>query len=731
MHKGFIILIFICNLLIASEIDQDSLWKEVKTIKSDQQFDFLIDFCNDNYISNPHKSLIYAKLAYKIAKKKRNYENKFKALNYIGLSEKILGNYQSAIKYHKESLEIIKKLDDEQLKAIALTNIAINMESIEEFEQAIYKYFEVLEITQKLGLTDKIILTYNNIGRVYFQKGDYEKALEYTLLNLKLAENSENKNENLAQAYDGVGIIYFNLSKFLKAEEYFRKSLELRIKLGNKRMISNSYNNISTILAEQEKYDEALVFLEKSVKIRKDLKLMSGVASTFNNMGEIYKIKKKYDKALEYYEKSLEIKRKFGNEKDLVPTKMSIGDLYDKTGDSKKCIGIYKDCLKISFENNYHHLLVQIYFNLSRFYAKQNNFIEAYHFQEKFSTLNDSLYSEESQLKIAELELQYETEKKERQIEFLTKEKEKQKIIKKFLILILIIIFAGLTLLYILYSQKKKEILFRKKIEKQIRDLNKNLEKRVQEELNKRNQQQVLLMQKSKLEALGRLSAGIAHEVNQPIARLSLGLDNILVRKSMQKLDDNYLETKLNSLFSDIERIKKLLDHIRIFSRDQSKNIPEKLDINQVINNAVMMIKTQYKNHNVEIKFDLTEPIPKIWGNKFRLEQVVMNLLANAKDAVEEKYSIDNYNEKEIIIRTYFDEDKIIFEVKDTGIGISSEEQEKIFDPFFTTKEPDKGTGLGLSISYGIIQEMGGEIEVESKKNEFTILRVIFKVEKY
>jgi len=261
-----------------------------------------------------------------------------------------------------------------------------------------------------------------------------------------------------------------------------------------------------------------------------------------------------------------------------------------------------------------------------------------------------------------------------------------------------------------------------RKVEEEIKELNRRLEARVKEELNKRIEQQQLLIQKSKLESLGKLAAGIAHEINQPLAGISMAMDNILFKLSMDKCSKDYLDKKINSVFNDIDRIRHIIEHVRTFSRDQKSILMEKIDINETIRKALSMVQTQYKNHNIEVILDFKDRLGFAIGNKFKLEQVTLNLLNNAKDAVEDREDAGNEinYKKQIKIKTFSNPDKIFIEIEDNGTGIPQENLDNIFDPFFTTKEPEKGTGLGLSIIYGIIQEMKGEIAVISEKNKFT-----------
>lgn len=267
----------------------------------------------------------------------------------------------------------------------------------------------------------------------------------------------------------------------------------------------------------------------------------------------------------------------------------------------------------------------------------------------------------------------------------------------------------------------------RKETANQLAELNQHLEKRVQEELKKIEVQRQLLIQKSKLESLGELAAGIAHEINQPLGGISMTLDNMLIKINNKSYTHEYLSAKISQTFEDIERIKTIIDHIRSFSRDQENLEVGKVDVRKVIHNALSMINTQYTNHNINFILDLKESNNYILGNQYRLEQVLLNLLSNAKHAVDQKKQKlgehVSYN-KRIQISSSSRDKNLIIVVEDNGVGILNQHIDKVFDPFYTTKEAEVGTGLGLSISYGLIKEMKGEITVESKIDQFTTMTI-------
>ena len=274
------------------------------------------------------------------------------------------------------------------------------------------------------------------------------------------------------------------------------------------------------------------------------------------------------------------------------------------------------------------------------------------------------------------------------------------------------------------------DITKRKNAEEDLNKLNKNLEKRIEQEVKRVNVQQQLLVQKSKLESIGELSAGLAHEINQPLGGISMGLENIIYNITDEGVDSDYLQKKISLLFKDIERIQKIIEHVRLFSRDQEKSIMEVISVNQVVKNALSLVSKQLTDRHIELIVNIPESQIEVIGNQYRLEQVILNIISNARYAVDEKKKRLGKQDfsKRITIDLTKNHSEAIITICDNGIGIDMEIITKIFDPFFTTKSEEKGTGLGLSISYGIISEMKGVIEVESEKGNYTRMKIIIPV---
>ena len=231
---------------------------------------------------------------------------------------------------------------------------------------------------------------------------------------------------------------------------------------------------------------------------------------------------------------------------------------------------------------------------------------------------------------------------------------------------------------------------------------------------------------------LGEMASGIAHEINQPLNIISMVLDKILFEADKaQTIELEFLKIKSEKIFENITRIRNIIDHIRAFSRSHNDYVLTTFEVNLSIENAVSMIVEQFKYLGISLSLQLKEQLPQIFGNTYELEQVILNLLMNAKDAVIDKKSKqEEYVEMIVGIRSYLESQFLIVEVSDNGIGISEEDINNIMLPFYTTKEEGKGTGLGLSICYQIIKGMGGTIEILSDRFLGTRMKIVLNIQK-
>ena len=248
--------------------------------------------------------------------------------------------------------------------------------------------------------------------------------------------------------------------------------------------------------------------------------------------------------------------------------------------------------------------------------------------------------------------------------------------------------------------------------------------------LEELKQTQAQLVQSAKLSSIGELAAGVAHELNQPLMVIR-GHAQMLFKKRSSEEEDYH---ELQMILKNTKRLMKIINHLRTFSRhSDSEFIP--LDLGTTIEDSFLMIEEQLRLGEIEVETKVSEDLPKVWGDPTQLEQVLLNLIANAKDAIDlrrerdkkEASDEDEQSKGKLTIEARRDPDTnhlVELLVSDTGSGIPKEIADKIFDPFFTTKDVGKGTGLGLSISYGIIKDHKGEIAVSSTGPHGTTFRV-------
>ena len=234
--------------------------------------------------------------------------------------------------------------------------------------------------------------------------------------------------------------------------------------------------------------------------------------------------------------------------------------------------------------------------------------------------------------------------------------------------------------------------------------------------------------QAAKLATLGEMATGVAHELNQPLSVIKTS--SSFCRSKIEKNESIKPETLhrlLVKIDSNVDRASKIITHMRDFSRKSDAKL-EPVAVNAILRNAYDIFSQQLKVRGIKVTWDLGENLPRVMADPGRLEQVFINLLINARDAIEEKIKIEYQGasqQKEIAIRSYnpFNH-KIVIEIRDTGTGIPELVAEKIFQPFFTTKEVGKGTGLGLSITYGIIKESKGTIKIKETSPDGTLFQI-------
>jgi len=221
---------------------------------------------------------------------------------------------------------------------------------------------------------------------------------------------------------------------------------------------------------------------------------------------------------------------------------------------------------------------------------------------------------------------------------------------------------------------------------------------------------QAQVIQSSKLATLGEMSTSVAHELNQPLNVIRMAAGNSRRKISKGTAGFEYLNAKLERIEEQTARAAAIIDHMRMFGRkaeEKHQSINPRLNVT----NALDLMGEQLRLEGIEVVTEFSEDCSSIWGHSIQMEQVILNLLTNARDAMAES---EGEGEKKITLRVFEDKVGVHITSQDTGGGIPEKVLPRIFEPFYTTKEMGKGTGLGLSVSYGIIREMKGTLIAEN-----------------
>jgi signal transduction histidine kinase len=582
----------------------------------------------------------------------------------------------------------------------------------------------------------KIADCLKNIGIVFYFKEDLQQSSEYYFQALAyLNENKPKHFELISRLNNNLGWNFERTQNFKQAEERYRMAISFSQRSEEKQTLALIYNNLGVLYKNIGEYEKAVESYKRSYEINSLKNNMSGQLQNLNNIAIIYIDKEKYDEAFQYLSKALRINYELGNEREIVNNLENIGliygrlKLYDAARDSTlKALDIAQ---RIDFGEG----MIGCYLLLSDIEEQKGNVSEALKYYKSYHNLNDSIYRQEQNKLIIESETKYQTLKKEKENEILRQEsilsesKLRQSKLNNLLILVgLILSILLVILLFLLLSSKQRTNTKLNALNIKIQNQNEEIQNQA-EELRAANEQvgnqnlelkksleklklaQNQLIQTEKMASLGVLSAGIGHEINNPLNFINGGVETMM--KYLEEHDKKILEKVrpyAEIIDEGVKRAASIVKSLSNFSR-QTANMDEVCDIHNIIDNCFVMLHNRTKNR-IEIKKDYCDKKLKIPGNVGKLHQVFLNLLSNSEQAIE--------NKGKISVQTKCENDQVIIYICDTGKGIPEDHLSKINDPFFTTKDPGAGTGLGLSITYSIIRKHNGSIDFKSKLNEGT-----------
>lgn len=637
-------------------------------------------------------------------------------------------NPDSAFQFLDDQLALCRKAGFKKGESDALKIYGNALQNKGDFASSLSYYQDALLIAE--GLENKSLVPgiLNNIGLVHYNLGNYAEALSKFYEAIKGAESSGNLYVKAA-ALNNIASIYFEQEKLEEAKSKYQEMLEIYQKLGNQGRVILAYNNIGDVELKQNRPLQALENLKIGHRSALELDSPEYIEMTARTLAGIYTALDSTEKAEAFYRQSIEIAREKGYGVPYSQSLIGIADLYFKQGNYQEASNYVDEGLLQAQRMGQPMLLRNANELLAKILEKQGDFEGALSRYKLFKQFSDSINNTQGKRLATALESEYEFSK--RTLEF-----EKAALRQQWLFYSSIVgLVTFLVILFLVYRNRNNL----NKAFQSLKEKNTEIETKntvLENTLTQLKSTQQLLIQSEKMASLGELTAGIAHEIQNPLnfvnnfSELSIELIDEM-NQEIEKGDFEEAKFLASELKGNLARInthgkragsivKGMLEHSR-----KSEGKKEPTDLNQLADECLRLsfhgLRAKDKSFNADFKTALDTSLPQVEVVSQDIGRVLLNLINNAFYACTELANSSNElgenapkPKPQVTISTQKTAKEVIITVTDNGPGIPDSIREKIFQPFFTTKPSGKGTGLGLSLSYDIIKAHGGDLQVES-----------------
>jgi len=653
------------------QIDEDSLRSvyyetEEDSVKLSVAYYFMFDY----EISNPDSAVALAKIAKELAEKTRDTAYLANINKSLGNFLAYQGDYRQSLKYTLEAL----------------------------------KLFEITD--NQVGISG----SWNNIGENYYELDLYGEAFDY--YNKALNKSTEiNDSLGRAVALYNVGKVLKAMGQYQKAKKTLQEAKALSETIGDLEGIPYVLNDIGEILIYEQEFDKALSSLEEALEIcienEEAINFYVLTPEILNKIAIVYREKEVFEEALNYHNRANKYFEQLGNEGGVAETLLEKGKTYESYGQLGAATRSLNKGLAMGKDANNKGVQIKIYKELSEIYEKQNEYDQALDYYKNYKAMGDSLFSEKKSEQFAQLQVKYETQKKDVEIALLNEREQQRKDQLKneeFLRNVLVVILAFTAVLLVtLYrsSERRKKInelliLHQKEIEAQSKELEK------------------LLEMKDKFFSI------VSHDLRSPINALV----GILDMQDEGHLTQDELKQLTKSLRIRLNNTRKLLDNLLDWAMLQMNEIDikeEELKLKAIVEENLTFFR---EVNDKDIKF-----FNKVEGEIARadrnmLDLIIRNLISNSIKFTGEQGAVEVFVE-------HNDKDNLTVCISDDGVGMSQEQTEMLFDKSVIYTTPgtsnEKGTGLGLKLCKEFVERMGGKIWVESEEDKGSTFKFTIK----
>jgi two-component system NtrC family sensor kinase len=578
-----------------------------------------------------------------------------------------------------------------------------------------------LQLSQQNKYPRGEMICTNAIGNVYFNIGEYPKALELYLQYLEMKEKAKD-GSSIAIAYFNLANVYTETNDFRHALMYLNKAKREDEKAKDTAAILYDWYSLGSVYLRMKSPDSALYNLKQSHRLALQVDDKNMLGAILNTFGEIYLFKKDTLQARKYYKLSIPYVLAVGDDDVLTANYFGIAKTFNKKGQIDSAIYYAGKGIAAAKKGPFPKHMLEISSFLSDVYSSQQQYDSAFHYQQLSTAMKDSLFNIDQMKKVQNMN--FEEQQRQKAIEAAKLQYRNQ--LQLFAVGFVCVIFLGIAVF--LWRVNKREQAAKLLLQEE--------KLKVESALVKLREIQAQLIHAEKMASLGELTAGIAHEIQNPLnfvnnfsevnrellaeLKHSLEAGDLL---DVQDLLDDVLENedKINQHGKRADAIVKgMLQHSR-----KSSGLKEPTDINALVNEQLQLayqgLRAKDKAFHATIKKDLDPALPEIKIVPQDMSRVLLNLYNNALFAVHDKKTKAAKDfEPTVEVRTNVHDGFVEIHVVDNGNGIPKQYLDKVFQPFFTTKPTGQGTGLGLSLSYDIVKMHGGEINIDTVEGQGT-----------
>jgi len=627
--------------------------------------------------------------------------------------------------------KLLPTMPESPARVILLENLSYAYVSASP-DTALFYALEGLNLAQKISDKQGEAYCTNALGNVYFNVGDYANALEMYLKSLRMKEALGNQEGAIAVTYFNIVNVYTEQQDYSHALSYLSKTIAIDKKRKDTSGIMFDQYSLASIYLRMNQADSALYYNDEAYRLAEKLDDMNMIGAILNNYAEAYVLKKNYPSAVSYYHQSIAYTLAISDNEVLSANYFGLAKTFDSLRLADSAIYYARKCLLLAQEAPFYRRISESGEYLTNRFAAAKKFDSAFHYQTITIAARDSLYNIEKVKKVQNMKLV----EQQREQSVVADQLQLRTRVKLYSASAALVAFLAIVLLMWRNNRQKRKDFELLQVQKA----------KTEEAMQELKSAQAQLVLKEKMASIGELTAGIAHEIKNPLnfinnfSELNRELLAEMKEERQSPMRDASVEEEIHENIShNLEKIihhgrradaiiKNMLEHSRFTSGEK-----EMVDLNKLaeeywrIAYHAMQAKTKKAEGGAaqtgirfETQFD--ENLYPVNIVPEDIGRVLLNLYNNAMYAVNEKSRVSGTDYKPVVrVSTKKLANSVEISVWDNGSGIPEKIVSKIFQPFFTTKPTGEATGLGLSLSYDIIAKTyGGELTVNTQEGSFT-----------